>query len=793
MELRLDARRQLDILSDRYVVERELGGGGVARVFVAEERALGRRVVIKVLPREATESLNAERFQREIQLVARLQHPLIVPVLSAGDAGGLLYYTMPYEEGESLGDRIRREGALPVVDALRLMRDVSAALAAAHAQGVVHRDVKPDNILLSGGFAVVTDFGIARALTAAATRHDITATGVTLGTPAYMAPEQVAADPRADHRVDIYALGVVAYEMLTGIAPFSGPSIQTVMAAHITRTPRALAEIRPAIPATLDALVMRCLAKQPPDRPQSAAEVTHDLEAMLAAEISATGSRGYSGPSARSRRSLRRAAIVSAAGLAAVASGVLWLSSTSKQRRDETSTTDVSAIRSVAVLPFVNSSPDPGNEYFSDGVTEELIDALARSGGLRVPSRSSSFAFKGKGLGARAIGESLHVQTVLEGSVRKAGDRLRITAQLTRVGDGTTLWSERYDRAAGDVFAVQEELASSILGALEATFAGRQLVRYGTSDREAYEMYLRGRYFWNQRAQDGFERAAELFQQAIRRDSLFARAWAGLADSYCILANFGYRSAREVCPRSTVAAKRALALDPGLAEAHASLGFVDLFYEWDLPAAERELTRAAALDSSYANAQLWLAHAAWVRSDTAEMLRRARMAVTLEPLSLILRTRLGVMLWRAGQVDGALAEFRQVFELDSAFRDAHRHHSVLLLDRGNRKEAVAEMEHYESAPWVAYAYARAGRRDDARRLLRELERRASGEYVSPLRLAYTYGALGEMDAAFRWLERAHEVREPDMVFIAVEPFSLPLRRDPRFAAIVRRVKAGSAQ
>jgi serine/threonine protein kinase/tetratricopeptide (TPR) repeat protein len=781
-------------LSDRYHVERELGGGGMARVFLAEERALERQVVLKVLSGEASEVISAERFQREIHIAARLQHPLIVPVLSAGEAGGLLYYAMPYVEGESLRERLRREGPLPITDAIRILRDTAAALSFAHGHDVVHRDVKPDNILLSGGYAVVTDFGVARALTTAAYESTgITASGVALGTPTYMAPEQVAADPHIDQRADIYALGVVAYEMLTGISPFAGPSLQAVMAAHVTRTPEALTVHRQAIPTALNALVMRCLAKQPADRPQSAAEVTHELEALLATESTASAARAR-GITPDAARPIRSGMVLGVLGVSlAAVLGTLWLRGDRQATANVTPPPATTTIQSVAVLPFVNSSPDPENEYFSDGLTEELIDALAGAGALRVPSRSSSFAFKGSRLGARAIGESLHVEAVIEGSVRKSGDRLRATAQLTRVSDGTMLWSNRYDRAAGDVFVVQEDLARSILGALRARLSGGAVVRQGTTDREAYELYLRGRYFWNQRTQLGLERAANFFEQALRRDSTFARAWAGLADSYCIAANLGFRSAREVCPRSTEAARRAIQLDPTLAEAHASLGFVHMFYDWDWGSAEQELLKAVELDSTYASAHLWLGHLAWVRGDTAEMLRRGGVAVTLEPLSPILNTRLGGFLWRAGKLDEALVALRRTFEIDSTFPDARVFHALVQIERGDprdRPEAMSAIERYASLPMRAYGYARVGRADEARRLLREIEQGAHLEYLSPLRIGYAYAALGAADDALRWIERSYESREPDMVFIEREPFLTPMRRDPRFQALVTRVRRG---
>jgi serine/threonine-protein kinase len=617
-----------------------------------------------------------------------------------------------------------------------------------------------------------------------------------------MAPEQVAADARVDHRADIYALGVMAYEMLTGQQPFAGMSAQAVLAAHLTRTPEPITQLRPAVSGELDALVMRCLAKEPADREGSASELRRSVEALLlreTASIPRAGtpeSRGRTATGAGGPRWWPVAAVM--VSLAVVAVVFLWRGGVPWRA------TAPVARRSVVVLPFVNASSDPENEYVSDGVTDELIDALTRVPGLHVPSRSSSFAFKGSQLGAEAIGDSLGVQLVLEGSVRRAGNQLRITTQLSRVGSGSVIWSGRYDRELRDVLALQEEVARSILGAVEATIGGdsllagtgtgrgegASLVRHRTADHVAYDLYLRGRYFWNRRSRDGLTRAASYFEQAIARDSTFAAAWAGLADSYCILANFGHRPAREVCPRSAAAAQRALQLDSTLAEAHASRGFVHLFHDWDLPAAQRELERAVRLDSTYTPAYLWLNHLAWARGDTATALRHMRRAVQLEPLSLIANTRLAVALWRAGRSGEADRQVRYTLELDSTFADAWRTVALLHLERGRFDEAIAAIKREGDRGWLAYMYARTGRRAEAQRIARELA--VGTGWVSPLRMGYLYDALGDGDAALRWFERAYDAREPDMIFLGTEPLLSTLVGDPHLRALVRRVGARGA-
>lgn len=458
-----------EALGAQLEVERELGGGGMSRVFVAEERALGRRVVVKVLPPELSSEVSAERFRREIQVAARLQHPHIVPLLSAGEAAGVLYYTMPYMEGESLRVRLSRDGALGIPEAVRCLREVFDALACAHAHGVIHRDIKPENILLSQGHALVTDFGVSKAIAAATHLERVTGSGLALGTPSYMAPEQAAADPNTDHRADIYAAGVVGYELLTGGPPFVGMPPQAILAAHATTLPENVSVRRRAVPRELALTVMRCLEKHPADRPQSAVEA---LAALDAVPVSGAHGRKTGGqPLWRRRKSLMLA--LAAAGVLLIAAVALLQNARRGLPGAERGSGIAADGQSLAVLPFRNLSGDSENEYFADGMTEELIGALTRVEGLHVAPRSSAFAFKNTNATPADVRDRLRVSSILEGSIQKSGTRLRVNVQLVDAASERNLWSETYDRQLADVFAVQDEIARSIVAALRVRLSPR--------------------------------------------------------------------------------------------------------------------------------------------------------------------------------------------------------------------------------------------------------------------------------------------------------------------------------
>jgi serine/threonine protein kinase/tetratricopeptide (TPR) repeat protein len=512
-------------VGQRYEIEREVGRGGMATVFLAQDMRHHRPVALKVLHPHLAEALGPERFLREIQIAARLQHPHIVPLYDSGQAGDLLYYVMPYVEGESLRQLLDREGKLSVEDALTIARGVAAGLDYAHRQQVIHRDIKPENVMLHDGQAMVTDFGIAKAVTAAA-GDSLTQTGMTVGTPAYMSPEQAGGEAELDGRSDIYSLGAMVYEMLTGVAPFVGPTVQAIMAKLFTEHAPPLRDSREEVPAWVGDAVHRCLAKRSDDRFPTAGEFAQALGWPAGSTPPGTPA-GSGGP------------------------------------------------KSIAVLPFVNMSADPENEYFTDGIAEEIINALIKVQALRVASRTSSFAFKGKNVNIRKVGDELNVGTVLEGSVRKAGNRLRVMAQLVNVSDGYHLWSERYDRQMDDVFAIQDEISENIVKALKVVLSEdekRAIEKPPTENVEAYEYYLRARQYFHQFRRTGMQFARRMFERAIEVDPKYSKAFAGVADC-CSFMYMYWDGSKANLEGADTASKRALELDPELAEANASRGF----------------------------------------------------------------------------------------------------------------------------------------------------------------------------------------------------------------------------
>ncbi|HEX6107249.1 MAG TPA: protein kinase [Gemmatimonadales bacterium] len=745
-------------LAGTYTIERELGGGGMSRVYLAEETALGRRVVIKTLPPELAQAVSSERFRQEIRFAARLTHPHIVPLLSAGESDGVPWYTMPYLEGTTLRGRLGR-GSLPLPEAVSLLRDVARALAYAHEHGVVHRDIKPENVLLTGGTAMVTDFGIAKALTAATgpAPGGLTSLGVVMGTPAYMAPEQIAGDPAIDHRADLYAFGCLAYEVLTGAAPFAGRPVAALYAAHLTEEPEPLSRHRSDLPPALAGLVMRCLAKEPDDRPRSAAEVLEGLDAVPV----------------RARSPHRRTGAVAAGVVAAlVAFAVIFLLIPRSARAPVSALPDESPIHSVAVLPFVNTGGDPEDEYFSDGMTDELAHALAGLPDIRVAGRTSSYAYKGKAATVQEIGRALGVGGVISGTVRRAGDRVRVTVQLAGAADGFQRWSHEYERRTSDVFELQDELTRAIVAELEPTLrgtAGRVASeRRGTGDPEAYEHYLRGRYFFQRRGTQGLLKAIDEYRAAIARDSTFARAWAGMALVYVVLPSYTPLDPDSLTALGLSAAGRALELDPTVADAHLARANA-LANQVRLAEAEAEFRRVLALVPNDPTAYLWYSSLLQGQGRIDEALEASRRAMELDPLSAVILGDRATALMYARRYPEAFATARRALEIDSTFTWAHAALTWLHGLNGHPDSALAEIgvepPAQEGTTWrgpgwrgiAAWAYGLAGRRADVLRLRAEIARQPIGHRSYDEAMAAL--ALGDLEGAVAGLARSLERHE----------------------------------
>ncbi len=788
-----DLRQTLEHdLASSYTIERELHGGGMSRVFLAQDLTLNRLIVLKILSSEVAADVSAERFRREIQLAAKLQHPYIVPLLSAGDLSGTPFFTMPFIEGESLGARLSRQGEFPIDEAVLILKEVAAALSYAHKHGVVHRDIKPHNVMLTDDFAVVTDFGVAKALTASTgvgQAGNMTTRGVALGTPTYMAPEQAAADPAVDHRADIYSFGVMAYEMLTGSPPFTRNSAQAMLAAHAVEKPEPVERRRHNIPPALAELVRRCLEKRPADRPQSASEIVQILETIP------TESRAFAGG--------KRPVAIGAVALALLLIiGTLVYRGASGGSIGRNARVANAALSSIAVLPLVNVGGDSGDEYFSDGMTDELSNALSKLPGLRVASRTSTFAFKGKrDFAVEDIGKRLNVQAVLEGTVRRSGERLRVTAQLTNVADGLAIWSDMYERKTKDIFDVQDDIAGSIAKALQLKLAGQAAnlssADHGTANLKAYDLYLRGRYFWNARGAENLRRSVSYFNAAIAADPNFGRAYAASAIAYALLPEYTDSAPLHALELTRTAAQRALNLDSTLAEAHTALG-VAAVHAWEWSKGESEYRKAIALEPRYPTAHQWYGELLYQTGRIDSSLMQIRETADLDPLAPITAAALGYALTLAGRYDDAIAELKKGIELAPSLGIHHSIVAFAYLLHGDQQKAVDEMETSVRLDpelalrrsQLAYIYAATGHRDKAQAIVSSLERGEKTQHVSPAALAIAYTGLGEHDQALTALERGVETRDISLLTgatLLLDKTFDSLRSDPRFARILARM------
>ena len=767
-------------LGAAYQIDRELGGGGMSRVFLAEDSALGRRVVVKVLSPDLAAGVNHERFRREIQLAARLQHSNIVPVLSAGESDGLPYYVMPYVDGESLRGRIAREGALPIDDTIAIIRDVAEALSYAHRQGVVHRDIKPDNILLGSHHAVVTDFGVAKAISASSTTSgSITSLGSTMGTPNYMAPEQAAADPNSDHRADLYALGVVAYEALAGRAIFGQRSPQAMFFAHAVETPAPITNLRADTPPAIAELVMRLLEKTPEKRPQSADEV---IELLRGARGAATVQLKAFQPRRIPVRAIAALGVIVAAAAALLAVKGLQKPVPSTDRR------------SIAVLPFEEIGGNAADAHFGDGISEELIDALSKLRQLKVAGRTSSFAFRASTRDVKDIGNALGVGTILTGSVQRASNTIRVRAQLTDVTTGFTVWSQSYDSDPTDVFGVQDKISNAIVSALSLQLGAGEAtaIKSRQTSIEAYDQYLQGMQAWNQRG-SGIPRSFGFFKAAIALDSLYAPAYAGLAEAYLTATNWGYVAIADAIPIIRANAKKAVAIDSLSAEGHLALADLRCHHEYDFPGADREYAKALALNPNSVTTHYQYAWCIAGLGRFDEAIAEANRARELDPLNPQLFSALGRAYYLKGQWDEGLAAYEPKSKLPTDVASAYYWTSSFLVGRGDTAGAIAAIQKgatmsgnsplYEGGR--ASIYAMIGRSDSARTIVARLARNPN---PPTYQISTVYASLRDDAAALDWLDRAYAERTDWLPMMKYDRAFDRLRSNARFQAIQAKLK-----
>ena len=725
-------------LAGRYRIERELGRGGMAAVYLAEDMRHHRKVAVKVFAAEVSSALGPERFAREIAMVARLNHPHILSLHDSGEADGLLFYVMPYVRGQSLRQALDAQRPFPIDLTLRVAQQVASALDHAHAQVLVHRDINPENILLHEGEAMLMDFGIAREL-AGESDDFLTRTGLIVGTPAYMSPEQALGEPGLDARSDVYSLATVLYELLAGERPFRAPTFAALVNQRLTETAPSVRNARLDVPPAVDLSIRKALARAPVDRFPSAGAFAAAL----------------------------------------------------------TAAPEAPAGRAVAVLPFINLSADPDNEYFADGITEDVIAQLSKMRSLKVISRTSVMPFKKREQGLREIASRLHASVLLDGSVRRAGDRVRIVAQLIDADTDQHLWSETYDRQLTDIFAIQSDVALQIASALDAALSPDERTRIRrepTTSVEAYQLYLQGRHCLVRYTEEGMRKAIGYFERAIERDPDYALAYASIAYANEELVTIGITHPEEAFRAAQAAVDRALAIDSGLAEAHTSLAQLMMLRDFDWTGAETEFRRALALSPGSADTYDLYGRMCAMLGRFDEAIEMGRRAYDLDPLAH--RSDIATTLIRAGRFEEALAAATRALELDPRYDRAQATLGWAQFFRGQTEEALASLRTAVrlsggKTAWLAQlgqALAMAGQLDEAKAIRDRIVELSRHEHVSPYHLAYVYTGLGEHDRAMDELERAYDQRAGAISGIKSSFLFTALRDHPRFTALLRKMK-----
>jgi TolB-like protein/tetratricopeptide (TPR) repeat protein len=774
-----DLQTQLQAaLGERYRIERELGRGGMATVYLAQDLRHGRAVAVKVLQPDLAHAIGPDRFLREIQIAAKLSHPNILPLHDSGEADGLLYYVMPYVQGSTLRDHLKRERNLPLDEAVQIAKNIGAALMYAHGHGVIHRDIKPENVLLSDEQPIVADFGIARAIDAAgATR--LTETGLAVGTPAYMSPEQASGEHTPDGRSDIYSLGCVVYEMLAGQPPFTGPSAQAVMARHAIDPVPRLRTLRPAIPEGVERAVEKALAKLPADRFATAEQFTKELARTSTGQAIASEVR-------RARFARRKRAFAAVVGILFLSAVGWWVSTIVGHP----------AIRRLVVLPLTNLTNDPAQEYFTQGMQDALITELTQAG-VPVIGRTSVNRYQNTTKSVREITRELNSDAVVEGSVARSGDSVQIRAQLVDGMTEQTLWAGTYEGDLRNVLALHRQVTRAIVGEIRLALTPQAAIRLASTrpvHPEAYEAYLKGMFHWRRSTLQDLQTAKQYFEFALQKDPEYALAHVGIANVWIGLQQHGFVAAREATPLAKAAATRALTLDSTLADVHSTFAFIKCWSDWDWEGAETGFRQAIRLNPHEPQARAYYSHLLHIIGRPQEAMAQIDTALALDPLNSLFRALYAMDLMYARRFDDAIGLLRSTLKIAphdlvalATLRSAYH-------EKGMYKEALDVWEASLEAKGdtvaeaaLARGYAEGGYSRALSRMAETLVVRSRTSHVTPWQIGTLYTRAGKKDEALDWLEKAVEARDPNVPYLSIDPIFDDLRANPRFQKLIHRL------